>query len=189
MLAAGFSLGGSVLLNLLTEGPKGLVDAAAAVSVPFDLKACVERVDSGEGWPRVYRENFVVTMRQKALAKAARFPGVLDKEALAGATTIQEIDRHFTARTFGFADEADYYRRCSTAPKLARITVPTLLISSEDDPLAPAAHLPKSAEQNERLAVVRTGAGGHVGFVDGTVLRPGFWAEEQALAFLAQTVS
>ncbi len=184
VLAAGYSLGGSVLLNLLTEGPRGLVNRAAAVSVPFDLLACVRSIDDGEGWPRVYRENFVLTMREKALSKAARHPGVLDTEALSAARTIQEIDRHFTARAFGYADELDYYRRCSSGPKLSRVEVPTLLISAEDDPLAPASHLPTGVERNPHLSVVRTRHGGHVGFVEGTVFRPRFWAEEQAFAFL-----
>jgi predicted alpha/beta-fold hydrolase len=183
VFAAGFSLGGSVLLNLLADGPSGLVDAAAAISVPFDLLACVRAIDAGGGWNDVYLKNFVPTMRQKALRKAAHFPGQLDEEAISRANTIQEIDRHFTARAFGFDDEVDYYLKCSTAPKLSRIGVPTLLISAEDDPLAPASHLPAEVEKNEQLSVVRTEHGGHVGFVEGTVLRPGFWAEEQALGF------
>ena len=187
VFAAGFSLGGSVLLNLLTEGPPGLVDAAAAISVPFDLLACVRAVDAGGEWQRVYRGNFVSTMRQKALLKAARFPGRLDVAALKQASTIQDIDRLFTAPAFGFRDERDYYARSSTARKLKRIRTPTLLISAEDDPLAPASMLPADAESNDHLSVVRTMAGGHVGFVEGSVLRPTFWAEEQALEFFAAT--
>jgi predicted alpha/beta-fold hydrolase len=183
VFATGFSLGGSVLINLLVEGPRGLVDAAAAISVPFDLLACVKSVDSGAGWNAIYRYNFVPTMKQKALRKAARFPGQLDVEAIRNATTIQEIDRYFTAPAFGFEDDVQYYRECSTASKLARIEVPTLLISAEDDPLAPADHIPPEAEKNERLAIVRTAQGGHVGFVEGSLFKPRFWAEEQALAF------
>jgi predicted alpha/beta-fold hydrolase len=183
VFATGFSLGGSVVLNLLVEGPRGLVDAAAAISVPFDLLACVKSVDSGSGWNAIYRYNFVPTMKQKALAKAARFPGQLDVDAIRNATTIQEIDRCFTAPAFGFDDDVQYYRECSTAGKLARVPVPTLLISAEDDPLAPAAHIPAEAAGNDRLAILRTAQGGHVGFVEGSVFKPSFWAEEQALVF------
>jgi len=185
VFAAGFSLGGSVLLNLLADGPPGLIDAAAAVSVPFDLLACVRAVDSDAEWQHVYRGNFLQTMKDKALRKAARFPGTLDVEALRGARTIQDIDRLFTAPAFGFRDEYDYYARSSTARKLSRIRTSTLLISSEDDPLAPASLLPADAAKNEHLSIVRTEAGGHVGFVEGTLLRPGFWAEAQALEFFS----
>jgi predicted alpha/beta-fold hydrolase len=187
VFAAGFSLGGSVLLNLLADGPPGLVDAAAAISVPFDLLACVRAVDSDAAWQRVYRGNFLRTMRDKALRKAARFPGTLDVAALEGARTIQDIDRLFTAPAFGFRDEYDYYARSSTARKLSRVHTRTLLISAEDDPLAPASMLPPDAETNPLLSIVRPEAGGHVGFVEGSLRRPGFWAEEQALEYFARS--
>jgi predicted alpha/beta-fold hydrolase len=186
VFATGFSLGGSVLINLLVEGPQGLVDAACAISVPFDLLDCVRSVDAGSGWNAVYRLNFVPTMKDKALKKAARFPGQLDVDAIRNATTIQEIDRYFTAPAFGFEDDVQYYRECSTAPKLSRVPVPTVLISAEDDPLAPASHIPAEAAANPKLAIVRTEKGGHVGFVEGSVLKPGFWAEDQALCFFDQ---
>lgn len=183
VFVTGFSLGGSVLINLLVEGPASLVDAACAISVPFDLLDCVRSVDTGSGWNAVYRFNFVPTMKQKALAKAARFPGQLDVDAIRNATTIQEIDRYFTAPAFGYEDDLEYYRESSTAPKLVNVKVPTLLISAEDDPLAPASHIPAEAVGNPALTIVRTEKGGHVGFVEGSVFRPGFWAEEQALAY------
>ena len=55
---------------------------------------------------------------------------------------------------FGFRDEYDYYLRSSTAGKLARIRTPTLLISAEDDPLAPAAMVPDDAKANEHLSIL-----------------------------------
>jgi predicted alpha/beta-fold hydrolase len=88
-----------------------------------------------------------------------------------------------TARVFGFASAEDYYTQCSSGPVLKDIRRPTLLISSEDDPLAPARTLPEEAAKNPFLSVVRTAHGGHVGFVGGSVVHPRFWAEEQAICF------
>jgi predicted alpha/beta-fold hydrolase len=183
--AVGFSLGGSVLLNLLAKGgePPGLF-AAAAISTPYDLAWGARFLDSTERFARVYRNNFLPTLKAKALEKAARFPGLLDAGAIRAARTIRDFDHVVTARLFGFASAEDYYAQCSTGPQLGRITAPTLLVSAEDDALAPAANLPKDAHRHDALHVLRTNAGGHLGFVAGSVLRPRLWVEAKLVDWL-----
>lgn len=183
--AVGFSLGASVLLNLLAKhgGETGLA-AAAAVSTPFDLAAGARFLDSQEPFARVYQQNFLPTLKEKGLEKAARFPGLLDAAEIRAARTIRDFDHVVTAKLFGFASAEDYYAQCSTGPQLGRIDVPTLLISAEDDALAPASNLPREAHLRDALHVLITNAGGHVGYVAGTVLRPRFWMEERVLAWL-----
>jgi hypothetical protein len=182
--AVGFSLGGSVTLNLLGKARPEGVAAAAAVSTPFRLAECAQYIDSSAAFARVYRRNFLPTMKDKALEKAARFPERLDAEAIRAAQTIRDFDHAVTAPTFGFASAEDYYAQCSSAPLLSRITTPTLLVSSEDDPLAPAGQLPADAAENEALHLLVTTRGGHVGFIGGSVLRPSFWAEARVLGWL-----
>lgn len=183
--AVGFSLGGSVLLNLLAKDGEAVgVFAAAAVSTPYDLAWGARFLDSQERFARVYLHNFLPTLKAKALEKAARFPDVLDAGAIRAARTIRDFDHVVTARLFGFASAEDYYAQCSTGPQLGRVTTPTLLVSAEDDALAPAANLPADAHRRDALHVLRTTAGGHVGYVAGSVLRPRFWAEEKVLGWL-----
>lgn len=180
----GFSLGGSVTLNLLAKArPQGVI-AAAAVSTPFRLAECAQYIDSSAAFARVYRRNFLPTMKDRALEKAARFPEHLEAEAIRAVQTIRDFDHAVTAPTFGFASAEDYYAQCSSAPLLSRLTTPTLLVSSEDDPLAPAGQLPVDVENNEALHLLITARGGHVGFIGGSVLRPTFWAEARVLAWL-----
>lgn len=183
--AVGFSLGGSVLLNLLAKDgePPGLF-AAAAVSTPYDLAWGARFLDSSERFARVYLNNFLPTLKAKALEKAVRFPALLDPGAIRAARTIRDFDHEVTARLFGFDSAEDYYAQCSTGPQLGRVTTPTLLVSAEDDALAPAANLPKDAHRRDALHVLRTNAGGHVGFVAGSVLRPRFWVEEKLVDWL-----
>lgn len=183
--AIGFSLGGNVLLKMLGEsGDTAGLTAAVAISVPFDLQACVRAID-GEGWAfRLYMLRFLRTMKAKGLEKARRFPDRLDAARIAAVKTIQGIDETITAPLYGFANAAAYYAACSSGPWVAQIRTPTLLISAEDDPLAPAALLPAESRANPQVQFLTTAHGGHVGFVDGSVVRPRFWAEEQALAFL-----
>lgn len=183
--AIGFSLGGNVLLKLLGEaGAQAKLTAAVAVSVPYDLQECVRAVDSGRGFFALYLQNFLRSMKAKALHKAAAFPQRLDARAISRVRTIQEIDETVTAPLYGFASAAAYYAQCSAGPWVAKIASPTLLISAEDDPLAPAALLPAAGRANPKVQLIAPQNGGHVGFVDGSVAAPRFWAEEQALAFL-----
>lgn len=183
--AIGFSLGGNVLLKMLGEsGAQAQLTAAVAISVPFDLQACVRAIDGGSGAFRLYMHRFLRTMKAKGLEKARRFPDQLDARAIAAVKTIQGIDETVTAPLYGFANAAAYYAECSSGPWVARIRTPTLLISAEDDPLAPAGLLPDESRRNPQVQLLATAHGGHVGFVDGSMFAPRFWAEEQALRYL-----
>ena len=184
LFATGYSLGGSVLLNLLTlSSARGLIDAAAAVSVPFDLSGCADLLDEASGVGRVYRLRFLGTLRSKGLEKAKRHPTLLDPARIASASTIRAFDDAVTAPLGGFRGAADYYAQSSTGPRLKGITTPTLLLSAGDDPLAPASQLPGDAAQNSALTLEVTRAGGHCGFVAGTRVAPHWWGEARVLEY------
>ena len=183
LFASGYSLGGSVLLNLLARPEaKGLIDAAAAVSVPFDLSGCADLLDTAGGIGSVYRVRFMRTLRVKGLEKARRWPELLNAERISRISTIRGFDDVVTGPLGGFRDAADYYAQSSTGPKLGRVTTPTLLLTAGDDPLAPASHLPANAAENQALTVELTEAGGHCGFVAGTRLSPSWWGEARVFA-------
>ena len=119
----------------------------------------------------------------------ARFPretAHLDAERIRGARTFAAFDRDVTAPLHGFASAEDYYARASSLPFLGRIRVPTLCISSEDDPFFPRealapARLAASADVHFEV----TPWGGHTGFVSGPwPWRARYWAEEATVAWL-----
>lgn len=182
--AIGFSLGASVVLNLVAQRPPPGLRGAVAISTPFDLAAGARFLDSDEPFARVYVSRFLLSMKQKALTKAARFPRVLDAEAIRRTQRIRDFDHVVTAPLFGYSSAEDYYARCSTAPQLANIRIPTLLISAEDDAMAPP-RLTTKALASPHLDVLVTRRGGHVAFVAGSVLRPRYWAEARALEWIA----
>jgi predicted alpha/beta-fold hydrolase len=189
LLGVGFSLGGNALLKLLAEdGEATLLDAAVAVSAPFDLDASARALDAPFGPAALYRRFFLLTLRRKALAKLRAHPDCgLDARAVRVARTLRDFDDAFTAPSNGYRDAADYYARASSGPLLSAIRRPVLCISAEDDPMIPGASLPP-ALPGPFLNWVRTPRGGHVGFLGGSLLRPRWWAEAQALAFLATQV-
>ncbi len=184
LYAIGFSLGGNVLLKLLAEvGRASPIEAAVGVSVPYDLAACARALDEGGGLIGIYRQRFLWTLERKALAKAALHPGSIDVARLRRAHGIVGFDDVVTAPLHGFAGADDYYRKSSCGPLLSGIAVPTLLLAAKDDPLVPVP-IPAVAQAHPSITAITTAAGGHVGFVAGSMVRPRFWADAQALIFL-----
>ncbi|MBK8170503.1 MAG: alpha/beta fold hydrolase [Sandaracinaceae bacterium] len=183
----GFSLGGSVMMKLLSEtGADCPIDAASVVSVPFDLSKCADLIDEGRGWLVVYRERFLIRMRKKAREKAKRFPDHFDLGEIRRARTLRRFDELVTAPLHGFASAEEYYQDSSAGPRVAQIARPTWVLSALDDPLIPASSIPIEAmKRNPFIQSLQTEHGGHVGFVAGSRLRPQYWAEAQAVNFLA----
>lgn len=182
--AIGFSLGASVLLNGLARLDVPL-DAAVAVSPPFDLARSARAIDARGGFGPVYLNHFLPSLKRKGLESARRFPDTFDAAAIRALRTLRDFDHQVTARAFGFASAEAYYAGCSSGPVLSRIRRPTLVITAQDDAIAPAAALPKDAARHEALHVLETTGGGHVGFVEGSLWRPRWWAERRALEWLA----
>jgi uncharacterized protein len=187
LLAVGFSLGANALLKLLAETAEHApFRAAAAVSAPFDLLACALALDAPWGRCGIYRRHFLKSLKRKALAKLATHPGHgLDTERVRRARKLQDFDDAFTGPSNGYQGALDYYQRCSSGPRLKEVRRPTLLLNAEDDPMIPAASLPEVDARNDFLTVQRTVRGGHVGFLEGSLVAPRFWAERHAVRFLA----
>jgi uncharacterized protein len=194
LVLAGVSLGGNVLLKWLGEcgdSVPGRVRAAAGVSVPFDLaRSCAQMQ---VGFARVYGWNFLKTLKQKACEKLQQFPDLADRQRVLAARTLWEFDDAFTAIVHGFRDAAEYYARSSSIRYLARIRVPTLLLSSRDDPFHPPEILDdvaRIARNNPALHLEFVGRGGHVGFIEGRVPgRASWYAERRVIEFCEEMIS
>lgn len=181
LFAAGVSLGANALLKWLGEQGEAAaaqLQGAAAICPPLDLHVSGRAL--GQGFNRIYTQNFLGTLKAKALAKAERFPGCFDVARIRAARDLYAFDDAYTAPAHGFADADDYWTRASSRPWLPSVAVPTLLITSASDSFVPAAALPQRLSpqvRHEHLA-----AGGHVGFVSGPF--PGHieWPPQRVLA-------
>jgi uncharacterized protein len=187
--AVGFSLGGNVLLKMMGErvdGGCGLLDAAVAMSVPYDLAAgskVLERSIMG----RAYAGYFLRSLQRKVRWKEERLGAVLDVASGLAARTIWEFDERVTAPLHGFASAEDYYGKASSAQFLGGIRVPTLLLHANDDPFIPVASVPvERVARSPDLHLVRHERGGHVGFLEGWPWSPSFWGDEESARFLAE---
>ena len=169
LVAVGVSLGGNALLRWAEEAGNGaaaLVRAMCAVSSPVDLAASGHAIGFGFN-AQVYTRVFLRTMRPKALAKLAQFPGLFDGDALRAARTLHRFDDVFTAPLHGFRNADDYWRRASAKPQLHAIRVPALLINARNDPFVPAASLPTARDVSPYVTLWQPAHGGHVGFPAG----------------------
>lgn len=193
VVLAGVSLGGNVLLKFLGEqgnALSGVVAAATAVSVPFDLARSCAHIDATASF---YSNRFLSTLRLKALDKVRQFPGLADPAAIRRASSLWTFDDAYTSVVHGFRDAADYYHQSSSIRFLEGIRVPTLLLSSHDDPFHPpevlhdVGHL---ASRNPFITTEFVEIGGHVGFVEGAFpWRTSSYSERRAVEFGASQVS
>jgi len=137
---------------------------------------------------RIYSERFLRTLRRKALDVARRFPEVeevMDLSAARSARSIWSFDDACTAPLHGFDDAADYYAQSSSLNFVDKVAVPTLCLSSEDDPLvAPGCAVAARSRASSAVEVQMTSSGGHVGFVSGLPWSCRYWAEEYCIQWM-----
>ena len=176
----GFSLGGNVVLKLageLGESARELLRAVCAISTPVDLEASARRIGRRDNF--VYERRFVRRMRARLCAT-----GRYRKSDFAGARSIFAIDESITAPSFGFGNAANYYRTQSALRYLDRIRVPSLVIHSRDDTLAPFESWESGpARRNPSLEMLVTERGGHLGFLGRKPHR--FWLDETVIEWIA----
>lgn len=184
LTAVGFSLGGNVLLKYLGErGDASGLDAACAVSVPFDLAAGAARLD--RGLSRIYQWWLVRALRGKIRAKFTDMESPIDLTALDRQRSFRQFDGYVTAPLHDFRDADDYYQRSSSKPFLKSIATPTLLLQAADDPFLEACGRPDATELAPCVQLVLSRHGGHVGFVNGRwPWCANYWLEHRIAAFL-----
>jgi hypothetical protein len=119
--------------------------------------------------------------------KAALFPGRWALGPLQRIRTIRDFDDAYTAPDHGFRDAADYYHRASAMRVIDMIAVPTLIITSADDPFVPPGPFTDPAvARNPNITVRLTDCGGHCAFVEKSREGyDGYWAEQQIVEFAA----
>lgn len=187
LYAVGYSLGGNVLLKYLGEsGADSQLQGAVAVSVPFRLDQCADRI--GLGFSRIYQAHFMREMIAYVKDKQRLFShqgqadrlSILEKLGpLDGMRTFWEFDGRITAPLHGYADAQDYYKRASSRYFLGRIETPTLIIQAADDPFVFSHSVPDASELSASTELELHAHGGHVGFVAGSPRRPVYYLERR----------
>jgi predicted alpha/beta-fold hydrolase len=163
-LGVGYSLSGNILLLLLGQDAQcdlAKPDAAIAVNPPADLDHCSRLL--GQGLNRLYDLRFVRLLRSELRHRWEQ--GLMEAPLeIPAFATLRAFDERYTASAAGFRNRSDYYARCACGPWLGQIRIPTVILSAEDDPLAPAADIRNSARSASIHLHVES-HGGHMGYI------------------------
>lgn len=161
-----FSLGGGMTLKYLGEQSRNIdprIKKAMVISVPVDLPASVEVLHLPKS--RLYRKYFLAKLGKKMRQKAAQFPETISLEGFDQIKSLSAFDERYTAPMFGFNSASHYYESVNPRQFLPKITVPTLIVNAQNDPiLAPICFSADLVEGLDNIWLEAPKRGGHVGF-------------------------
>ncbi|MDQ3249061.1 MAG: alpha/beta fold hydrolase [Chloroflexota bacterium] len=165
----GASMGGSFALRLAIRhatDPLPNLCKVIAFNPPINPLAATYAIDTH----RVFRHYFRRRWLQSLLTKQRLFPDLHDFASLINLPLITQmtdwIIRHADGRYGDFANAKEYFNAYRvTSDALQSLTVPTTIITAQDDPVIPVADFYALAP-HPLLDVQIHATGGHVGFVD-----------------------
>ena len=232
LVAAGYSLGANILVNYLGgfgenageergsgfDGNKAssnshLISAAVAMANPFDLVLSDRNFE--RGFNRVYDFNLARSLRtiftehvhlweEKREGEGNEsLDALFDPERAKTAKTIRDFDDAITRVSFGWPSVDHYYAGSSSAQRIGNVRVPLLCLQALDDPIAPAAAIPRDEmRQNANVVLATTRTGGHLGWCcaaasarvgrgdeqGGRLFTGAPWCDAPAVEFLSSTL-
>ncbi|MEC8256152.1 MAG: alpha/beta fold hydrolase, partial [SAR324 cluster bacterium] len=110
----GFSIGGSILLNWLGQNEIKNIAAACAISVPYKLAPCADRLN--QGFSKIYQTYLMERLKRSAVRKWDLLKdalGLSDLSQINKLNTLWEFDDLLTAPLHGFKNVHDYYEKAS----------------------------------------------------------------------------
>ena len=181
-LAAGFSLGGNVLLRYAAvAGAASRLDAVAGVNPPIDLALCARSIELPAN--RLYQWYYTIRLcnQLRRIQESRGAPGPPVSQAQV--RTIRRFDEIYTAPDAGQPSAEAYYATASAGPRLPGLRTRALILSARDDPFVPMeSFLPHHGKHGVRF--LHPDGGGHCGYWQGS--RPHYWAARTLLEFFEE---
>ena len=185
----GYSMGGNLVLKFAGEvasAPPRQLKALVGVSPVMDL--AVSSAALHEPQNRVYEWHFLRNMIARVRRRMRLFPAIYGDAQLKKIRSMRLFDDHIVARYGGFNDATDYYSKVASSRYADRLSIPTLILHSLNDPfirLLPATR--EALIANPNVTYVETQGGGHCAFLESTNNGDdGRWAEKTLVAFLLE---
>jgi len=172
LVLVGCSISGNVLLKYLGEPAHAKPPTLAgsiAICPPVDLADCAAHLSRMRN--ALYGLKFVTLLRLEVRRHSEL---AVDRRAreLLRPMTLLRFDDLATAPAGGFASGQDYYARCSAKSFVGEIATPTLIIAADDDPFIPSRAY-RELRVSDRVELLLTRGGGHMGFLCGRETRNG----------------
>ncbi|GJL64596.1 MAG: alpha/beta hydrolase [Nitrospirales bacterium] len=183
---AGFSMGGNLTLKLAGEIGATIPEIHGVVGVCPNIHpaACVEALQQPGNV--IYHHYFLPRLKARLRRKAQHFPGRWDLSKLSNIRSMRQFDDVFTAPDAGYRNAEEYYEQCGARHVLHNIRIPTLIVTSRDDPFIPYETFRiDGIQSNPYIQFIATDTGGHCGFLQQS--RPSedyFWIENRIIQFV-----
>lgn len=162
LIMAAFSLGGTMAVNLVARHDMtGLLSGLVSFCAPLDMRACAERFHQRRNF--IYNRHFTKALVAQARSGPTRYPEKIAR--LSQARTVRDFDNCLTAPMAGYQDADDYYAGTTPLAFLPNISIPTLLVHSDNDPWIPVSAYQAIPSLKSVFCLITRG-GGHVGFHD-----------------------
>ncbi|MGA8144136.1 MAG: alpha/beta fold hydrolase [Candidatus Acidiferrales bacterium] len=188
---AGYSLGGNLVLKMVGElGPYAPQELRGICAVCPGLDPAASSDAIAQPLNFLYERHFLFSYRRRLRRKAKLFPERYSADDVARYKSLREWDEAITAPKSGYHDAADYYYRTSALRVVARIRVPTLIITAQNDPIVPfASFCDPGILNNPFIKLIATQYGGHCGFISRYSGNDRFWVEPRVVEFCKQHLS
>jgi uncharacterized protein len=177
----GYSMGGNLVLRAAGETGSSQPAMAGTIAVcpNIDPTECVEALEQPRNW--MYHHYFLTRLKARMHRKASLFPGRWNLTGLNRIRTLREFDDRYTAPDGGYRNGADYYDRAGARHVLGSISVPTTIITAQDDPFIPYSMFAlRAIQDNASIRLVAPRHGGHCGFVQPRRTKEDrFWVENR----------
>jgi len=182
---AGYSMGGNLVMKMAGEygnaAPRALC-GVCTICPALDLAACADALDKRENY--FYQRRFVKGLMARYARKAALFPKIYSRDGFGRIRSVRQFDDAITAPCFGYRDAQEYYEAASARKVAARVRVPMLMITAQDDPFVPyESFLAAMVADNRAIKFVAPQRGGHCAFISRQSGVERFWAEARVVEF------
>lgn len=169
-LAIGFSLSGNAVL-LLGAGIRSnnLPDAIISVNPPIQLEKAAQRL--GKGLNLVYDQKFVAELVRAVQVREVK-NSTPNKYVFPRVLSTYRFDEIYTGPAAGFGTRENYYKTCSAKQYLSEIKVPTLILTSKDDPFVDFMDF-ENAPTSSAVQIQIQKFGGHLGYLNRVPLPAG----------------
>ncbi|MEE4113697.1 MAG: alpha/beta fold hydrolase [Desulfobacteraceae bacterium] len=181
VMLAGFSLGGNFALRIARRcamQPIANLKQIISISPVLDPDKATDRIDNS----RFILKYFLNKWRRSLAIKQRLFPEDYDFSAIMEVDNIREMTERLLARYSAYDSAASYFKGYTlTNNDLQGITVPTTIITAQDDPIIPVEDFYDLHTSPATRLIVQP-YGGHNGFLEGWRLN-GWYERVMAEAF------
>ncbi len=182
IILVGYSKGGNISLKYAGEKGENIpteIKKVIAISTPTDLQGSVD-VMGKEGF---YTNRFHKKL-SKFLQERKQLIGNKTFKDLANFKYLDEFADHYIAPLHGFKDAKEYYDSCSAMHVVDKISVPTLILNAQNDPvLSLSCGVQDIAKKSDFIFSEMPFHGGHCGFHESN--NDGlYWVDRRVVGFV-----